>query len=277
MSRILSVVITYYPDKKLLQDNINAFINYVDAILIWENTPIAESAKYRYVNNQKVIFYGVNENKGISFALNYAWKYAKANGYDYLLTMDQDSKIENFQLFINQVLSMNEIAIYGIPPMNSIKEKIFRVSHTITSGTLIPIQILNDINGYRENFFVDAIDVDLSYRARRYGYNTYWIGGTCIKQVFGNQFYKKIGGAKFLCFNYGPKRLYGILRNHIIIEKEYKTELSDKKLLYKIYILKFLINILFFEPNKIKKIKAMVLGIYDGILNKDSRINYIKP
>ena len=37
--RILAIVVTYYPERDLLVRNVEAFIDHVDKVLIWENTP----------------------------------------------------------------------------------------------------------------------------------------------------------------------------------------------------------------------------------------------
>ena len=44
--RILAIVVTYYPEKELLKKNISAFIDHVDKVLIWENTPEQEKLNY---------------------------------------------------------------------------------------------------------------------------------------------------------------------------------------------------------------------------------------
>ena len=95
--RILAVVVTYYPEEDLLKNNIAAFIDEVDKVLIWENTPDVEKLQYRYIDNSKVEYCGDSVNS-ISRGLNYAWRYAQKEKYDYLLTMDQDSVFLNFQV-----------------------------------------------------------------------------------------------------------------------------------------------------------------------------------
>lgn len=92
---ILSIIVTYFPEKELLEKNINAIIHSVDKVLIWENTPSDQRDKYRFFNEEKVKYCGDGVNS-ISHALNYAWRYAQDNGYDYLLTMDQDSCFVDF-------------------------------------------------------------------------------------------------------------------------------------------------------------------------------------
>lgn len=80
MTKILAVVVTYYPDEELLTKNIQAFVNDVDKVLIWENTPESEKLNYRFIQNEKIEYRGDGVNS-IARALNYAWRYAKEKGY----------------------------------------------------------------------------------------------------------------------------------------------------------------------------------------------------
>ena len=93
MNRILAVVIAYYPDMELLSENMNAFVDHVEKVLVWDNTPDGdkELANQELPGKEKTERVGEGENKGISYVLNWAWHYAVEHGYDYLLTMDQDS------------------------------------------------------------------------------------------------------------------------------------------------------------------------------------------
>ena len=56
--KILAIVVTYYPEKDLLVRNIRAFIEHVDKVLIWENTPSPDKLQYRYFTHEKVEYYG---------------------------------------------------------------------------------------------------------------------------------------------------------------------------------------------------------------------------
>ena len=103
MKKILAIVVTYYPERDLLEKNISAYIEYVDKVLIWENTPEEYKLQYRFVEHKKVEYCGDGINS-ISHALNHAWKYAIENGYDYLLTMDQDSLWADFSSFLNNTI-----------------------------------------------------------------------------------------------------------------------------------------------------------------------------
>ena len=186
--RLLAVIISYYPEKELLIRDFKSFEKQVDKVIIWENTPEAEREKYRYIISPKVEYIGASSNS-ISAGLNYSWQYAVNNGYDYILTMDQDSEFINFNHYLSLTIlsdkapsGIYEPRIYGSPILDREYMEIYR---TYTSGTLISTEILNKIQGYRNDFTVDAIDFELCIRARSHNISTYKVNSAVMKHQFG--------------------------------------------------------------------------------------------
>lgn len=89
--KVMAVVILYHPDAKVL-GNIKTYLDDVEQLLILDNSEQGRqnselAAMLSELPHSRYIAFG--DNLGISYALNYALK--QADGYDYLLTMDQDS------------------------------------------------------------------------------------------------------------------------------------------------------------------------------------------
>lgn len=273
-TRILSIIIVYNPNIDLLLTNIKSFVEYIDLLLIWENSTLLDEQKeiINLISPTKIIFHNEGQNKGISYPLNYAWKYAQQYSFDYLLTMDQDSIWIGFKSYLNHCLniSKSQKAIFG-PNLLSIENhnQIYRpIDHVITSGCLISIDALNHIGGYNTNFFVDGIDVELCYRAKKYGYNIFQIGECQLKQKFGAPQKVNLLGFKFTTSNYSAERLYNILCNHICIMRKYGITRTLCKQVFNVYILKFTIKIILGEKDKWNKIKAIYKGIWKGLITK---------
>ena len=102
--KILAVVVAYHPEPDLLRRNLDSFADGVDHILLWRNSPVE-------CDHPKVELAGDGTNQGIGTALNAAWTYAVQNGFDWLLTMDQDSCWEDFEAFQAAVLQRSEPAL----------------------------------------------------------------------------------------------------------------------------------------------------------------------
>lgn len=270
--RILAVVVTFYPDKELLEKNISAFIGKVEKVLIWENTPESEKLRYRFIEHEKVEYYGDGINS-ISHGLNFGWKYAKSHGYDYLLTMDQDSIWENYENFQETAIAWykQQKGIYSpfVIPSKSYPRAIEVVDYAITSGMLISIEILDIIGGYDESFVVDGIDIDICLNAKEHGFYTYVMNAGLLKQNYGNPVYYKLGWHIFSTLNYPPSRLLQIYKNHIILLKKHHLGNGLKKEFFISYLIVLPVKILMFEDSKLLKLCSIGKGIIAGLKSKN--------
>lgn len=270
--RFVAIVITYYPEKELLLSNIRSFIDYVDKVLIWENTPESEKMQFRFIEGEKIEYCGDGENS-ISKALNYAWKYAENNGFDFLLTMDQDSRFNNFDFYKDSVLKHStchgvciwtpEIEGYNISCLSDIVE----IKMPITSGMILPVKALNIIGGWNEFFQIDSVDDDFSLRAHSFGIKTFLIKGALMKQCFGNPVVRRFMGHEINLRNYSSRRLYEIYRNNLILIRKYPQFDYIKKNFRNVWI-KQILWILLFEKKKFYKLISIIRGCFVGLTIK---------
>lgn len=267
--RLLAVVVTYYPEKKLLEENINAIYDYTDKILIWENTPKTDRIKYRFFFREKIEYCGGDINS-ISHALNCAWRYAQKQGYDYLLTMDQDSIWSNFALFKQTVLKYNEKRMCIIGPFASddvnnkkIDSGVVENRWQITSGMLIRTALLNQIGGYNESFSVDCIDIELCLRAKRKGYRSYYCYDGFLKQRYGELIYKKFFGHEFRITYYNSFRIRGIILGHILLYRTYHLHELIQETIY--WLIMISLSIVLVKGDRLKRIHSLIKGIWDGL------------
>lgn len=262
---ILVVIVAYYPDKGLLHRNIDAYIDDVDQILIWKNTPDDNYIESEFLNVNKIVVKGENANKGISYALNYAWKYAKKNGFRYLMTMDQDTVWHNFSAFRDDVL-VNRIVPTGIwAPGNEVRNTIpyDKTNFVITSGMLVSIDVLDRLQGWDERFKVDGVDNDFCCHASHLGVPIYTVNSCHIEQRCGSPEMRSFMGMKFEVHNYSASRLYEIYKNHIITFRKY----SDQKILRKSWMHEwcyYRIFYILFEKDVLIKLIAVMRGIIVG-------------
>lgn len=86
--KLAGIITLYHPDKKVLS-NIETFLNQLDILYVLDNTENPDiSTKVMFSEIQKVKYKAFGDNMGIAYAMNYALK--AAEGYDFLLIMDQD-------------------------------------------------------------------------------------------------------------------------------------------------------------------------------------------
>ena len=100
-TKMLGLVTLYNPDPQEAAANILRYIHDVDALIIWDNSPLEVHLKEQVLESlaeetPKIIWHGDGQNRCIAPAINYAWHYAKEHGFELLLLMDQDSLWEDF-------------------------------------------------------------------------------------------------------------------------------------------------------------------------------------
>lgn len=278
---ILAVVVLYNPDIQLLKKNLFAFQQYVNKIILWDNSSYASTQQQidQFLTTfSNIIVIHKKINMGISTALNYAWNFANNHGYKAMLTMDQDSVFHYFPIFKNKVIEIWEnegLCICGPSICDASKttfdtyDSFIEKKHIITSGMLVPIELLNKIGGYCDNFFVDGIDVELCVKARLYNYKSLIYRGAFLIQIYGTPQCKKILGKTLHSFGYPPNRLYNIFKSQIIIFRKYHYPLDILRDIIYHYVFKFTIKgVILVECNKREKLKAVYQGIKDGLLAK---------
>ena len=265
--KILSVIVTYYPEEELLRKDFNAFVDCVDKVLMWENTPETEKLQYRFFYHEKIEYCGDGVNS-ISHALNYAWHYAQNNGYDYLLTMDQDSIWCDFSTFVKKVSTHS---LYGnaifCPHLNTEKrhnDDYSFLEYCITSGSFIPVSVLNKIGGYANGFDIDGIDLFLGLNAKERGINVICVNNSDFIQRFGNPNFVELFLWHVKINNYPANRLYGIMKSHIMVIRKFDVSSNLLFRIIKQYIIVLPLKILLFEKDKLRKFNSMISGIKDG-------------
>ena len=279
-NKILAVVVVYNPDRELLHRNIESFINYVDKVLIWNNTPDDKhhSSCILQINTDKIDYLGTGENVGISSALNQAWKFAKQMGFDFILTMDQDSVWYDFEQYKDAVILKNkkEICICGPYALENINEKPLVQDFQpyrwqITSGMLIHTSLLDCIGGYNEFFKVDCVDIELCLRAKLKGYNSYYCPVGFLLQRYGAFSIRHILGRSIYYVYYNPSRIKGILEGHLLLYRYYKD--PALKMEAKRYVNNAIRSILIgVNVPRLAIIKAIVQGLSRGLFYPLSKV-----
>jgi len=275
--KLSAVVITFYPPKDELIHNIKQFINHVDTLIIWENTPDGIRESYHPAlpeYNNKIIYLGTNKNEGIAYPLNRSIEWSIKNKFTHILAMDQDSCWDNFGYYKSKISEYNNIPDIGIfAPVIYEKSKrnlqdLSYVKDVITSGAVYKLKMVEEIGLFREDFFIDAVDLEYCYWAARNSYKTAVLGGAFLKQQYGKSTEHKFLNKTYRPLNYSAFRIFHIVRNHIFLWKEF-PELSDfeKSRIIQVYILRRMKEIVLFEKDKINKLFSVFKGIFFGLLS----------
>lgn len=297
VEEVCAVVVTYFPQPDELAEVLNKIGAQVGGLLVIDNgTPpeVLDGVLSRSLPGRAVVVRN-SANEGLGSAYNQAARWARSQGFSYLLLMDQDSRVApnlvkclvdaHRRLAVEVPLAAVGAAFVdahtGRPapfirigfPFN---RKIFgqgaepvECDFLISSGTLVELEIFDRVGGLDESLFIDNVDLEWCFRARARGY--------CLFGVPSARMEHRIGDAvRSLPFGLGqvvvhsPARLYYMMRNRVLLYTRAETPrvwtLQDiPRLVLKLFRLSM------FVPPRWRNMRAMLRGITDGACGRSGR------
>lgn len=289
---ICAVVVSYYPDAQLLT-NIEKLAPQVDEIVVVDNgsdadtqaliCQIEDMAKVKVMRNL--------ENVGIAAALNVGARYALTQGHAWLATFDQDSTAT--EGFISALLSAYHAcpdrAQVGIvsPRYRDIAcvpefirscarhrehEKYSEVKVTMTSGNIVRTSTFMTAGFFDDRMFIDYVDHEFCLRLAKHGLKIIEAWQAVLDHRCGNTTTHHFLGKTIRATNHSVQRRYYISRNRIVVFKRYLSQepwwvLDD---MFN-FLVRDPLKVLLFEDKAALKIRAMLRGALDGILDRLGR------
>jgi rhamnosyltransferase len=140
------------------------------------------------------------------------------------------------------------------------------VSSVITSGSLLSLESFAALGPFREEFFIDYVDVDYCHRARAAGYQVIETRAPLMSHTVGAPTAHRLLGKTQWTTNHSAERRYYIARNNTVLLREYGTSQS-RRWRYKSFVrcVRLCKRIIFFETNKTAKIVAVAQGWWDAL------------
>ncbi|PTB99331.1 glycosyltransferase family 2 protein [Marinobacter sp. Z-F4-2] len=279
------ILITFNPMISLLGEVLDSILVNRVGVVIVDNGSENVNEIIELCPESKVIPLG--QNKGIGFAQNIGIKEARSKDYSYIWLSDQDTLYEcDFALkmlrYANSIdekfavlgpayvdLNREEVQpfvrlskgfeyFYPVPGLNE-------CSHLISSGMVIPVDILDAVGGMREDFFIDYVDFEWCWRAYFRGYKVYGIGDVLIRHTIGEDTTRVLGRSLSIR---SPFRHYFIVRNATYLFLYYRVLgfRCKVKIIYQAFAIS-LVAILF-GKKRIKYIKSICYGFFSGLIGR---------
>jgi len=270
---ITAIIVLYNPDHSVME-NIESYIDKVDKIYAVDNSEYKNNFFIKeFQKNKKIKYIDNKGNRGIAHALNVGASEAIKDGYDFLLTMDQDSKASEKMIFLMleclKNFNMAEIGIispfhaskfHAVSSENGCVEK----KMVMTSGNLLSLEAYKKTGPFLEELFLDYVDNEYCLRLQKNGYVVVQASEAILHHNLGELSMHTLLGKNIYCYNYPPIRYYYRTRNVIVTNRAY--DYIDY--LYFKELLKDIIKIMLYEKNKMKKFQHMCFGIVDAIKGK---------
>jgi GT2 family glycosyltransferase len=273
---VCAVMVTY----NRLESLKTALANYFDqsvkptALIIVDNNSSDGTKEYlnsiRDDRNIICLFSPTNVGAGggLSQAMSYALKHMNP---DYIWMIEDDTYYKKEALA--DLLRYIETSSYDMISLKGFKynfgstltvvgnDKLQPIPFALLDGSLIKAEIIRKIGPPKKEYFMMCDDYEFSLRMKKNGYK---IGLINIESAD----YLHLGGdGKFTSSTLW--RGYYSSRNHLLILREYFSIRDLLSYLYKQS--KFLIAAALFAPDRKKRVKYRLLGIWHGILGKQGK------
>lgn len=281
---ICAVLVTYFPDAGLAT-RLDLTKRQVAEIVIVDNASDMETFSNieKATLDSDVQLIRNQTNLGIAAALNQGMQWARAKGYPWVLLLDQDTvPAHNMVCIMSSVFQdfqeKHRLALIGSNRfLNSIGKKkapsdFWKIAETvITSGSLLSLNAVQQIGPFRDEFFIDCVDFDFCLRARTKGFEIVETLAPVMEHFIGNPMTVRLLWLRIQVYNHRPWRSYYMVRNFVVLAREYLFKdpwwvLRMAWAISKIVFLKLLL-----EECKILKLRYVILGLYDGLLGRFTR------
>lgn len=271
--KVLCGIVTYNPEEKLLQENIERICRQVDGIIVFDNASVDFSFSEKILRSGKdIIFFREKENKGIAYALKYIMEYARKKRYDWVLTLDQDSLAEP-ELIRRYAGFEKEAGIGAMTCIIQDRSSGFCDAHSgadydtveccITSGCLMNVNAYFKTRGYDEWLFIDQVDFDICYALREAGYKIIRINYQGLWHEVGHGRIVHIFHKEYKIFNHPAWRRYYMTRNGVYIARKYRKLVPCTRRILK--EIRDILLVFLYENEKMKKLKMSITGLIEGL------------
>ena len=229
-------IVLFNPDINRLKENISAVIVQCTHIYLVDNgssniDEVLESLR-RY-NHTKISIIRNEVNQGMARALKQLTKAALQDGFDWILTLDQDSvspsniteefiKYASYQdtgMLCPVICDRNKEVV--VEAKDGYKE----IDECITSGSLLSIKAWSKIGGFDESMFIDGVDFDICYRLREFGYKILQVQSVVLLHELGHIEYHRFLFWRVLVKNHSAFRKFYIARNTVYLARKEHTSI----------------------------------------------------
>jgi len=276
----VAVIVTFQPETDVVR-HAEALVGQVVGIVVVDNgsgpggTTILNSLSA--LPSVHVIRNPVNE--GIAHALNQGAQAALDAGADWLLTLDQDAapgpEIVRIVGHATQAYPWrSRIAVIG----SALRSDLARSSGSatrgqpwietgsvITAGSFVSLDAYRAIGGFREDLFIDYVDIEFCLRARASGYRVLASRAPTMTHRIGQPTVRFIGPCAVTPTNHTALRRYYITRNRFLVWRRYGRTEPRYVLADILASQKELLKVLLFEEGRRSKVRAMLAGLRDGL------------
>ncbi len=286
-STTFAVVVTFHPCRTELTRLLSAIVPQVKGVVVVDNGSPAHQVDW-LKEVEGLHFIPLRTNLGLAAGHNIGINYARNLGARYVVLLDQDSEpAEDMVVRLHEALALAERDGYRVaavgpnyvderhnnpPPFIRVEglrlkrvgaadDTFVAVDYLISSGSLIPIDVLEIVGGMREELFIDYVDIEWGLRAKRHGFQTIGSMRARMRHRLGET-PVRWGGRSIPMHT--PLRHYYHFRNAVWLYRQSWVPLNWKLVDGYRLALKFIFYSLYGRP-PLQHLRMMTLGVWHGL------------
>lgn len=293
ITRTSAVVSLFNPDDGVLA-NATALLLQVDHVVVVDDGSTKDPNRIlESLSAAGCTVARLSENSGIAAALNRGIELALsgADKPDYVLTMDQDSLLEDgyVQSLVEaaaaaelQGIAVGLVApgtVRGLPVRRrGTKLGVQLGGEPIQSGLLIPAKVLGRLGLFKTDLFIDGVDTEYYLRCRNADLETvlapratlnHALGSTAPAQVMGRAL--SLRGRNVNIRTAATWRYYYIFRNRILLAKIYGPQYPGWAAKGLLADFRHLLIVTALAPGRLPRLKSAAEGIVDGMAGRSGK------
>ncbi len=287
---VCAIVVTYRPDAEVLRTLLDAVTGQVGAVVVVDNTGADEPGRCSDAMPGVAAVLRQGGNAGLAAAQNQGIDWARRRGHRYVLLLDQDSTpgedmVATLLAALLRLGGVQPVAAVG-PRFHDLREdrdapfvrvgfplnrklwcehegQALACDFLISSGTLIPLEVLDRVGAMDAGLFIDNVDLEWSFRVRAHGYALYGVCAAAMHHRLGDARRSlPFGLGKVVV--HGPVRLYYMMRNRVRLYRMPHTPriwvAQDlPRVLVKLFLFAVLIG------PRARNLRFMLRGMLDGV------------
>lgn len=275
MLSVTAIVTAYHPDARLSAVVESALENCAQ-VIVADNTPQASASLAEKLDHPQVTVLRSGRNLGLAAALNLALAKLSAEA-EAVLFLDQDSVLPP-GLVEGLVAHLADPTIGAVGPapvdaqtgaqyetLASVHGTLSDRYSVITSGMVLRRSCLDAVAGFREDFFVDCVDIDFCLRLRRAGIRVVRDRALTMPHSIGDGQDHRLLFATVRVLHYAAWRHYWVARNGMVLTREHGRRLPGFALINALFMARWLAATAVFEPARRTHVPAILRGLRDGL------------
>ena len=291
MTLVVAVIVTFQPDAQLLEELCALRGQVARALVVDNGSEPSRIASLTNFEGVELVELGVNQ--GIGAAHNAGIARARELGATHVLILDQDSVPDSEMVArlleaeaallakganvgavgpvyhdprLAKSWPFYKMSRFGVKPHPCADSDTVSCDFLISSGTLARVQVLEEVGGMNEGYFLEHVDTEWSLRARARGYRLFGVCDAKMLHALGDDIIAvPFTGQRVQL--YQPYRHYYLFRNAVLLWRERCAVLPWKINEVK-RLLKRLVFFSLMVPPRAERLRYMLLGLWHGLLGR---------